>query len=317
MQPWLSVLFFMTVAASPNESATFNYRNLSCPFEWSKYSCAHRGKVDIASTCNEYLNDQLMGQQVFHPPTGRILIVGDSQMRQVFIGMACALQKYTETSHVDWQPMWPCHNTENCISGGVHSGFDVGSIFLRGGAEIHFLPHSGSLRHNNAHIMNDMLRSIKLGRNPEISQDSALVPRAGRTLTKGDMFIYNIGIHLTAVQKAQMLNVTAEFGHHLLRSGPMRPTFVYIGTPTQHFQTRTGAYKKNSRDGCQKSVQLNAALNKEAAHMLERQNVDHFVTYNDLKLGHLHIGGDDCTHYCMPGVPDLVAANIIALAGRD
>jgi len=315
MRPWLSALFVTTVTTSQIKS-DFNYRNLSCPFEWSKYSCAHQGKQDIASACNEYLNGQLIGQNGFTSPTGRILIVGDSQMKQVFIGMACALQKYTETSHVDWQPMWPCHNTENCISGGVHSGFNVGSILLRGGAEIHFLPHSGSLRYNNAHIMNDMLRSIKIGRNPEISQDSALVPQAGRTLTKGDMFIYNIGIHLTSVQKAQILNVTAEFGHHLLRSGPMRPTFVYIGTPTQHFQTQTGTWKKNSPDGCQKTVQLNDALNKETAHIVERKNVDHFVKYNDLTLGHLHVGGNDCTHYCMPGVPDLVAAKILALTRR-
>mgnify|MGYP003983824297 CR=1 FL=1 len=44
------------------------------------------------------------------------------------------------------------------------------------------------------------------------------------------------------------------------------------------------------------------------------QSVDHFVTYDDLDHGDLHIGGQDCTHYCMPGVPDVVAAKLLALS---
>ena len=291
----------------------FHYNNLSCPFEWSKYSCVHQGKQDTANICIEYAKGQLQGHFYSSPPTGRTLIVGDSQMRQVFIGMACALREYTEHYHVDWQPKWPCHGTQNCVSGGNHSGFDVGSIYLRGGSEIHFLPHSGSLAHNNGHIMNDMLALIKRGRNPEITRDSALKPRAGRTLVKGDTLIYNVGIHLGYAKKENMLNATAEFGRRLIGSGPLRPMFVYVGTPTQHFKTRTGAHNWNASKECQGTVLRNALLDRELKILKEGETVDYFVEYADLELGHLHIGGNDCTHYCMPGVPDVVASKILAL----
>ena len=40
-------------------------------------------------------------------------------------------------------------------------------------------------------------------------------------------------------------------------------------------------------------------------------NVDAVVEYDDLDLGSLHMRHTDCSHYCLPGVPDVVAARLL------
>ena len=73
------------------------YFNLSCPFEWSKYSCAYmqRGADDaeiVRASTDHYLRNLNKIQAAFHHAESiikprRVFFTGDSLMRQLFIGL--------------------------------------------------------------------------------------------------------------------------------------------------------------------------------------------------------------------------------------
>ena len=42
-----------------------------------------------------------------------------------------------------------------------------------------------------------------------------------------------------------------------------------------------------------------------------------YFEYKDLNYGAYHVGGKDCSHYCMPGPPDLVASPIYHALGDN
>jgi len=97
---------FASMRGSWTEAPATNrasYWNLSCPMEWSKYSCVHQGAHAHAehsqkltfepSACS--LPD--IGMQSYALPRGRrIVFIGDSLIRQVFIAFACLLSPHVE-----------------------------------------------------------------------------------------------------------------------------------------------------------------------------------------------------------------------------
>ena len=118
--------------ARGSRSAPVLYGNLSCPFEWSKYSCSHMGPPwrAQAELGRRWVEDRagLLAMGFASPPRpgSRTLLVGDSLMRQLFISIACHATRDLASSRVDWQQSWPCHRTPNCVAHGEHSGFNVG-----------------------------------------------------------------------------------------------------------------------------------------------------------------------------------------------
>ena len=107
-----------------------------------------------------------------------------------------------------------------------------------------------------------------------------------------------------------VLEGVAELQSLLPRDGPR---LLYLTTPTQHFNTSEGQYEENARAiGCVSDVPVNPRAELERA-ILRPANVS-LVEYDDLRLGRLHVGGRDCSHYCMPGKPDEVAARLVAAA---
>lgn len=122
------------------------------------------------------------------------------------------------------------------------------------------------------------------------------------------------------------------------------PTMVYMTTFTQHFVTQTGVWDKKliqlqqNESGriCRPTVPSNEYMETERKFFLsrlwrssspnattggsipvekrsdrKRRRVHYFLNINDTQLGHLHIGSIDCTHYCMPGFPDIVASRFV------
>lgn len=294
------------------------YYNLSCPFEWSKYSCVHQSEVAKADhsfnftrmhfhTIKEALN-------VGFPSRTRVMLVGDSLMRQLFISIACLLagDKHTlEKFRMDWMEHWPCHGTANCIPGGNHSGFNVGSLIFNNGAELHFLPHSGSLRLSEPQIVKRFSKELLKGGGITFGKNTAL-PTEGdsNSLSRDDVLVFNIGIHSKGDKTKALLNEFAQFGSQLLKQRS-RPRLIYVTTPAQHFQTNTGQYMGNHSPGCVDRVKSNVRKDKEVKALAPGINVDLVLDYDDLELGSYHIGGNDCSHYCMPGVPDFVASRLI------
>jgi hypothetical protein len=143
------------------------YFNLSCPLEWSKYSCVHQGKGGAAQRSLDFAwrkeNLEAAQEAILAVADGvlegrRVMIIGDSLVRQVFISLGCILSRFVEETRVDWEDEWPCAGTDNCVSGGQHSGFNLASLKLVGGGEIHFTPLAGSRDHEERNIIDRMTK---------------------------------------------------------------------------------------------------------------------------------------------------------------
>ena len=89
------------------------YSNLSCPLEWSKYSCSHQGLPQHAAAAASHRFEPAGGCHLltlsedvhrrFIPSRRRIWMVGDSLMRQLLISIGCALGRAVTTTHVSWK----------------------------------------------------------------------------------------------------------------------------------------------------------------------------------------------------------------------
>ena len=318
-------------------SSVVTYSNLSCPFEMSKYACATRTKlhyqeqarlsVDFLRTepTKSTLNAFKRGF-----PAKRVLLVGDSMMRQLFISIACNSMD-VRSSKVDWSPHWPgCKNSKACLTHGVHSGFNVGSLIFNGGGELHYVPHSGGLDHIEPGIIQRFSEELTTKGKISFGNNTALEPVGAATLTPADVVVYCAGVHkgIGGAHHAfeNQVKDIAKFGKQL-RSAKSHPSFVYVTTPTQHFNTKDGLYSvhavkamnytaaPNTVNGCRTGVRVNPRQDFELKH-LNVSNVDHILDYQDLELGALHIDKRDCTHYCMPGVPDGVSARLLSVLFR-
>ena len=105
------------------------------------------------------------------------------------------------------------------------------------------------------------------------------------------------------------------------------PQLWYVTTPTQHFATPTGQFIAPTKKPCRTEVPTNHRRNAEIPALLDNEDgnqtavvVNKLIDYGsvDLTMGDLHVGMGDCTHYCQPGPPDLVAFRILqALAFVD
>ena len=165
------------------------YGNLSCPFEWSKYSCIHqensRGNLsyslaekawtELFSKYKAAIPFALQKQKHFQKPLqpyrtnanktksnrspsspSRVFLIGDSTTRQVFISLGCLFWQLDqiESYNIPWLLNWPCHNTPHCVSGGIHSGFPVGQFRLQENSNIEFwfIPIGGSLGRQKLYV---------------------------------------------------------------------------------------------------------------------------------------------------------------------
>ena len=80
-------------------------------------------------------------------------------------------------------------------------------------------------------------------------------------------------------------------------------------------------YNKYENKVCLQQVKENPRRTIESHTFKVGSNVDALLIYNDLDLGLLHIGnrGDittnllDCSHYCLPGVPDVVGSEMLSM----
>ncbi|CAB9504163.1 expressed unknown protein [Seminavis robusta] len=329
------------------------YRNLSCPFEWSKFSCFHQGREAQAEAAHELVANAWKQQRkrtvrdYWKSPyflqrddddsddstTGRsnLLLVGDSTMRQVFIALGCRFWQLDqiEEYHLDWKDHWPCNGTPNCITKGNHSGFETGRIRLKdGGPEIFFLPHSGALGGQH-----DIVDRWMQGWNSTQQQLSfQLNPKENETIyhlqSQRDVVVYNIGLHLGPAKRKDMYGKLNELGQSLLTSTKSpattssAPTWVYMTTITQHFQTVDGVYNSEplkvsalsnstTNNNCRGSVPKNPRRLDELQVFHEGQNVNVLLDVRDEAMGKYHVGGIDCTHYCMAGPPDLMAMQLL------
>ena len=125
--------------------------NLSCPLEWSKYSCVHQGLEAHASAAASWRFvprdcelPRLLRPGVLAAALGNrsVFIGGDSLARQLFVSLGCRLLHASKVfasptsvhAEAEWggpsKRHWSCGSTNNCIQDGPHSGFFSASVSL-------------------------------------------------------------------------------------------------------------------------------------------------------------------------------------------
>ena len=320
--------------------STMGYFNLSCPFEWYKYSCAanqdNAFDEQVTTASKQYYLDHL--PQIFRafystlnlsdgmdrhnqnlPQPKRIFMTGDSLLRQVFVSVACNAFSLNaiEQSEVKWRDPWPCpKGFSKCgeYSGGQHSGFDAASIRFKNGMEIHYVSHEGippgDWSGTERDVLQRMKRQIETSGGIDFGTKTAFPPSGPM-----DVLVYNLGAHESPAKSKRSLNMFVSDIATPLMKMKERPKIVYVTTPTAHFNTPNGQYIPNQMDESKKQcidrVSSNPKADLEKEILQEGINIDILLDYDDLELGALHVHKGDCLHYCMPGVVDLVGARLL------
>lgn len=314
-----------------NIVSTERYYNLSCPFEWSKFSCAHQGKIPMAEAADLFATPAYGKIKI---PNRRVLMIGDSTMRQLFVSVGCSGISSIEKYSVDWAGKyyeWPCQGSINCIQRGEHSGFNTGSIKWADGGEMHFLPHSGALEKGESNILERMINEFD-GSQTRVSFGANAEPYVGdKYLDQNDIIIYNAGYHNSYDEHRRHLDMVAEFGKKLNQLSNKAPFLVYITTPTQHFPgpknggwarednafhitadtfLHTGTCLQHASDDTRTNAEREVLSNfNEHSKALLVDSID-VHDLGNLHVGEMKGGRSDCTHYCQPGVPDMQAKNL-------
>ncbi|KAL3762388.1 hypothetical protein ACHAW5_004705 [Stephanodiscus triporus] len=258
----------------------------------------------------------------------RVFFTGDSLMRQLFIAIACnamsSLPRWgdlIEYAAFPWKDEWKCGpNSGPClIMGGRHSGFDSASIMLSNDLEIHFVPHMGYVDDDTAEngVLERLRRDI-VDRDGRITFGTkTAVPMSPHAHV--DVLVYNVGIHYKLERARTNINHFINWISRPLMTEDdeqRRTRTIYVTTPTQHYNTNDGQWQGGSMGKvnkvCIDSVHANPRAELEKSLLKPGYNVDVLLDYDDLNLGIMHVQrGNDCTHYCMPGVPDVVAARLM------
>jgi hypothetical protein len=152
-------------------------------------------------------------------------------------------------------------------------------------------------------VMTNITRQINIAstRSPRLSRSG---PRTG------------LAYYLRFCQHIFSLMEVKDFGMKLLSqgigNGNGRPRFIFYHTPTQHFDTYDGRYTLDA-NRCKKKTS-NPIHSLEMALFLVNESVDATLYFDDRRHGALHVGaGGDCTHYCMPGIPDATYITLVKL----
>jgi hypothetical protein len=314
----------------------FLYYNLSCPVEWSKYSCAHQqNNFDSALAGRNFsLSHQreiLESFQFVPQDRSRLVLIGDSLTRQVFISIACLLDGLHSSAvaetRAQWLQEWPCHGTSNCVRGGKHGGFNIASVRFVNGAEIHFLPLGGMVGPaGEAKVVSRMTRELDDKGFVTMRNETALESSSPLRLSQNDTLLINIGIHNKVGDLAAAVRKVNELGNKLhVKANASNvngrvmgnPLLWYMATPTQHFWSQKGQHDSaRASNTCRETLPENPRSKLEV-QVLSPNDIDRVFDYDDLQLGGMHIGNGDCSHYCMPGPPDRIAASIYAAWASD
>ena len=180
--------------------------------------------------------------------------------------------------------------------------------------------------------------------------DLKKLPRQTMSLTDQDIVLLSVGAHDTGdvnssqtteqvyeslfalgQQVAQIQRHSDSPGTNLISTDNEQevalPSLWFMTTPTQHFTTLNGMYDRNntseelgnnSTRRCHTTADANLRRDAELSFIAGSNGYEHVIDYGnmDLALGDYHLdllpnGKHDCTHYCMPGPPDLAALSIV------
>jgi hypothetical protein len=140
-------------------------------------------------------------------------------------------------------------------------------------------------------------------------------------LTEHDVIFHSLGLHERDRQRPlKSWDTLGRVALHSQGGGEMSPTLIYMPTVSQHFMAKGGEYSKeianNNTHQCMNAIDKNARAAQELDTIKPGVNTHYVLHGNDTQLGNLHVGGGDCTHYCMPGHPDVLAEKLLMLIAK-
>ncbi|KAL3761238.1 hypothetical protein ACHAWU_007055 [Discostella pseudostelligera] len=249
---------------------------------------------------------------------------------------------------IPWQDPWPIvygPNNFPSIGGGVHGGFGSASIRLVNGMELHYVPHRG---YNSDPTAGEPMIIQRL--KEDIANYNGRITFGTKTAMPlsiddhVDVLVFQVGIHYGLGESKTVLNHFANWisrplmsvtgnnkdnnilhdGYETLHGGnnndsieqpPSRTRTIYITTPSQHFNTTNGQWEIMSMTPqskkCIPGITSNPRADQEKKMLKPGVNGDVLLDYDDLQFGTMHVQYGDCSHYCMPGVPDGVATRLM------
>lgn len=248
-----------------------------------------------------------------------IVLMGDSHMRQLFISIACLIDAAAKSdslissfivkSDIEWIDKGtiggPSSNLLNYLAqppnNASHTKLNSGSITLRDGGLIKYQWYPWPTV-----IRREWGRKCKAGK-PLMQFKST------------DILVLAAGTHANA---RDFLLSTLEKLWKCLKSRSSEnnwPTIAYMMSPVTHFHTSNGAYNKSSgnkpltcrRDGLafdgfqEQDLKATSRYFPGVISAILGQQLD------QRNLGPLHPGYGDCSHYLQPGVPDILALDLI------
>ena len=200
---------------------------------------------------------------------------------------------------------------------------------------MHFKPHGGCISHHDLAsygpsdavyelgILDRLLGEAEAGgtnRTVFLSKHLALpVPESRRALTKDDVVVFSLGIHdewkdgqPPSAATRDRLAKLARLGAILVENhNTTTPLLVVVTSPTQHFsQSGLHTDRFSGSDRCLASAARNTRRDAERAVLTEGRHAHLILDYDDLGLGDLHVGAGDCSHFCMPGLPDILVERL-------
>jgi hypothetical protein len=336
------------------------YWNLTCPLELSMFSGIHMNEDeyvhrawasrDVAERAVAYF-----GIKDFHElHNRRIIFIGDSLMRQVFISIGCLLWNSVTDYTIPWFHRRQVRTQQpNTISNGPHSKFEEGRILLQGNIELIYHHGIGGLlelgEEYQTHENETWIKACYLqqpftglapkyldwesintrsdnqdGKSPMIDPrtkvSSTNVKRERLTFGSQDVVLINASVHGTRSFNLQNIVDLFRCKQTQKVNKELWPHFYYIGTGPSHFPTKTGAFDKRLLDATENFKCIDKAT-------FEDPQVEETTVLKDLKndlplvgtdilplqmeSGYLHVGGKDCLHWMQPGMPDLLAADVL------
>lgn len=354
------------------------YWNLTCPLELSMFSGAHMGQDDYirrAWAAREESEKAVVyfAATDFSALKGRrIVFVGDSMMRQVFISMACLAWDRVIDYSIPWFHRRMVRIRQpNTIGSGPHSKFEEGRVLLKGGIELIYHHGIGGLlelgEEYQSHETETWIKACYL-KQPltalvpkyvdwsTVSSTSSVstvrdsitstnVKRERLTFHSKDIVLINASVHgarsfnmknIVDLLKCQKRNTlvnsngeTAEFNPKPNKNSNNRgsprhvgggerwPQMLYVVTGPRHFPTKTGAFEKRLLTMTEDYDCIDESTDREFQEEESSVLGGHlpFIGTDILPLqyksGRMHVGGRDCLHWMQPGIPDLLAVDVL------
>lgn len=255
----------------------------------------------------------------------KIVLSGDSTVRQMFTSMTC---------HAYTAGLWEDKDSFNVDAQDDRGFYSESRVKLAGGGELIYAPSAGSINYfgnPKTKSVEDWITSCKQGTPffldtckeytqksgpdfPHYTADNSF--REKVRLGKDDTVFLNSGHHTTRTENISrtkalfecMEDQKAKNNHN----DELWPNIYYVRSTPQHFKSKTGEFDRDVYgDGCIDNLHVDVTLEEEHEMFPNIHLVAENIHFMDGDLGQMHATRADCTHYAMPGVPSLYVQEIV------